>query len=182
MLKVSGQYVSPVEVESALGAHPAVLECAVIGRQDGDGLTETAAYVVLRCDHQPNDTLADELKAFVKGRLAPHKYHAGWSSCPTCRRRRPARSSATACAMRPDSPMPSFASLEAGGAALRLEYEWVGLPDSPHPTVVFLQEGLGWVALWKDFPERLCRAAGLRGLVYSRQGYGRSTPRPHDER
>lgn len=78
--------------------------------------------------------------------------------------------------------MPSFASLEAGGAALRLEYEWVGLPASPHPTVVFLHEGLGSVALWKDFPERLCRAAGLRGLVYSRQGYGRSTPRPHDER
>lgn len=74
MLKVSGQYVSPIEVESALGAHPAVLECAVVGRQDGDGLTKTAAYVVLRRDHQPNDTLADELKAFVKGCLAPHKY------------------------------------------------------------------------------------------------------------
>ena len=74
MLKVSGQYVSPIEVEAALTAHPAVLECAVVGRQDADGLTKTAAYVVLGKDRQPDDLLADELKAFVKGRLAPHKY------------------------------------------------------------------------------------------------------------
>lgn len=74
MLKVSGQYVSPIEVEAALTAHPAVLECAVVGKQDADGLTKTAAYVVLGKDRQPDDLLADELKAFVKGRLAPHKY------------------------------------------------------------------------------------------------------------
>lgn len=47
MLKVSGQYVSPIEVEAALSAHPAVLECAVVGRCDADGLTKTAAYIVL---------------------------------------------------------------------------------------------------------------------------------------
>jgi benzoate-CoA ligase len=74
MLKVSGQYVSPIEVEAALTAHPAVLECAVVGKQDADGLTKTAAYVVLGKDRQPDELLADELKAFVKGRLAPHKY------------------------------------------------------------------------------------------------------------
>ena len=74
MLKVSGQYVSPIEVEAALTAHPAVLECAVVGKIDGDGLTKTAAYVVLGQGRQPEDSLADELKAFVKGRLAPHKY------------------------------------------------------------------------------------------------------------
>lgn len=74
MLKVSGQYVSPIEVEAALTAHPAVLECAVVGKIDGDGLTKTAAYVVLGQGREPEDSLADELKAFVKGRLAPHKY------------------------------------------------------------------------------------------------------------
>ena len=78
--------------------------------------------------------------------------------------------------------MSGFADLDIAGTALRLEYQWVGVPESRHPTVVFLHEGLGSVALWKDFPERLCQAAGMRGLVYSRAGYGRSTPRPRDER
>jgi len=78
--------------------------------------------------------------------------------------------------------MSAFAHLDLEGASLRLEYQWVGVPDSPHPTVVFLHEGLGSIALWKDFPEQLCRAAGMRGLVFSREGYGRSTPRPIEER
>ncbi|MBP6515300.1 MAG: alpha/beta hydrolase, partial [Steroidobacteraceae bacterium] len=45
----------------------------------------------------------------------------------------------------------------------------------------FLHEGLGSLAMWKDFPQRLCDAAGCRGLVYSRPGYGRSTPRATEE-
>jgi pimeloyl-ACP methyl ester carboxylesterase len=77
---------------------------------------------------------------------------------------------------------PPFAELEWRGKSLRLELSWVGDPGSPHPVVVFLHEGLGSVAQWKDFPERFCRANGLRGLVFSRYGYGLSTPRPHDER
>ena len=48
MLKVGGQWVSPVEVENALIEHPAVQECGVVGREDRDGLTKPAAYVVLR--------------------------------------------------------------------------------------------------------------------------------------
>jgi len=47
--------------------------------------------------------------------------------------------------------------------------------------MVFLHEGLGSVAMWRDFPQRLCAAAGVRGLVYSRPGYGRSTPRRPEE-
>jgi pimeloyl-ACP methyl ester carboxylesterase len=63
----------------------------------------------------------------------------------------------------------------------RIEVATVGV-DTPHaPRVVFLHEGLGSVAMWKDFPTRLCEAAGWRGLMYSRPGYGRSTPRaPHE--
>ncbi len=54
MLKVSGLYVSPFEVEAALVQHPAVLEAAVIGKQDADGLTKTKAYVVLKPGHAPD--------------------------------------------------------------------------------------------------------------------------------
>lgn len=75
----------------------------------------------------------------------------------------------------------AFASLTAAGAALRIEYEWVGTTAGDAPVLVFLHEGLGSVAMWREFPARLCDAAGLRGLVYSRPGYGRSTPRPADE-
>jgi benzoate-CoA ligase len=74
MLKVSGQYVSPGEVESALIAHAAVLECAVVGKPDADGLTKTIAYVVLRSGREGGEAMCAELKSFVKTRLAPHKY------------------------------------------------------------------------------------------------------------
>jgi benzoate-CoA ligase len=74
MLKVSGQWVSPVEVEAALIAHPAVLEAAVVGREDRDGLVKPQAYVVLQAGQQPSDELAEALKQQVKASLAPHKY------------------------------------------------------------------------------------------------------------
>jgi pimeloyl-ACP methyl ester carboxylesterase len=67
------------------------------------------------------------------------------------------------------------------GRPLDLEVEWVGPAASRLPVVVFLHEGLGSVAMWKDFPARLCDAHGLRGLVFSRYGYGRSTPKPAEE-
>lgn len=71
MLKVSGIYVSPFEVESTLVQHGAVLEAAVIGTQDRDGLTRTKAFVVLK---RGGAATEEELKAFVKDRLAPYKY------------------------------------------------------------------------------------------------------------
>jgi benzoate-CoA ligase len=74
MLKVSGLYVSPFEVEAALVQHPAVLEAAVIGRLDEDGLTKTKAFVVLKSGHVPDAALEAALKAFVKDKLAPYKY------------------------------------------------------------------------------------------------------------
>ena len=73
----------------------------------------------------------------------------------------------------------SFVDIDWAGRPVRIEHAWVGVPDAP--LVVFLHEGLGSLAMWKDFPQRLCEAAGLRGLVYSRPGYGRSTPRAADE-
>ena len=71
MLKVSGIYVSPFEVEATLVQHPAVLEAAVIGVEDEQGLTKTKAFVVLKDGGRAS---ADELRAFVKDKLAPYKY------------------------------------------------------------------------------------------------------------
>ena len=71
MLKVSGIYVSPFEVEATLVQHPAVLEAAVIGKEDADGLTKTKAFVVLKPGGHTDEA---ELKSFVKDRLAPYKY------------------------------------------------------------------------------------------------------------
>ncbi|MDB5835970.1 MAG: bclA [Caballeronia sp.] len=73
MLKVSGQYVSPVEVEMVLMQHRDVLEAAVVGITR-DGLVKTRAFVVVKPGVAATDELAVELKAFVKARMAPHKY------------------------------------------------------------------------------------------------------------
>jgi pimeloyl-ACP methyl ester carboxylesterase len=76
----------------------------------------------------------------------------------------------------------TFENLNVGGRDLRIEYLWVGVTDPSAPLVVFLHEGLGSVAMWRDFPARLCDAIGARGLVYSRPGYGQSTPRTANEK
>jgi benzoate-CoA ligase len=73
MLKVGGIWVSPVEVEAALVAHAAVLECGVVGFEDGDGLVKPKAFVVLKHPEGASPTLAEELRAFVKERIAPYK-------------------------------------------------------------------------------------------------------------
>ena len=74
MLKVSGQWVSPIEVEGCLIEHPAVLESGVVGITDETGLMRTKAFVVLAEGHKAQDALVTELQEFVKSRLAPHKY------------------------------------------------------------------------------------------------------------
>jgi benzoate-CoA ligase len=71
MLKVSGIWVSPFEVEATLMQHPAVLECAVIGSEDAEGLVKSKAFVVVKPGASTSDA---ELKAFVKEKLAPYKY------------------------------------------------------------------------------------------------------------
>jgi acyl-coenzyme A synthetase/AMP-(fatty) acid ligase len=73
LLKVSGLWVAPVEVEDCLMKHEAVLLAAVIGVEDG-GLVKPKAFVVLRAGFAANDALGEALKEFVKARLLPHKY------------------------------------------------------------------------------------------------------------
>ena len=93
----------------------------------------------------------------------------------------------------------SFVEIPFGGRTIEIEYQWLHpahraagpgelahvaarTADSYAPLVVFLHEGLGSRAMWRDYPQRLCDAGGYRGLVFSRAGYGRSTPRRAGER
>jgi benzoate-CoA ligase family protein len=73
LIKVSGVWVAPFEVERALLEHPDVAECAVIG-VDRDGLTTARAYVVLRAGVEASDELGRALQDFARGQLAAHKY------------------------------------------------------------------------------------------------------------
>ena len=74
MLKVSGIWVSPFEVESALASHAAVLEAAVVGQADENALIKPKAFVVLRPGTAPTPQLTAALQQHVKGQLAPYKY------------------------------------------------------------------------------------------------------------
>jgi acyl-coenzyme A synthetase/AMP-(fatty) acid ligase len=74
MLKVGGIWVAPFEVESALASHPDVIEAAVIGASDGDGLIKPKAFCVLREKSNANAQMAQELIDYTKKRLAPFKY------------------------------------------------------------------------------------------------------------
>jgi benzoate-CoA ligase len=74
LLKVSGIWVSPLEIENALMSHAAIAEVCVVGREDADGLVKPHAVVVLAEGARGDDTLAAALKVHVKDRLAPHKY------------------------------------------------------------------------------------------------------------
>jgi benzoate-CoA ligase family protein len=74
MLKVSGVFVAPAEIENCLLQHEAVVECAVVGHEVGDGLVKPKAFVVLREGHEPTGALAEDIKQFVKSRIAGYKY------------------------------------------------------------------------------------------------------------
>lgn len=76
----------------------------------------------------------------------------------------------------------AFTEIDWRGRPVRIEHAWIRPERVDAPLMVFLHEGLGSLAMWKDFPAQLCEALGVRGLVYSRPGYGRSTPRAADER
>ena len=77
----------------------------------------------------------------------------------------------------------AFVDIGWRGRSVRIEHRFIA-PEAAAasaPLMIFLHEGLGSLSMWKDFPARLCAALGWRGLVYSRPGYGRSTPRAAEE-
>lgn len=81
----------------------------------------------------------------------------------------------------PPAGSSQWLALDCTGQTQRIEFRWVGSADPAAPLWVFLHEGLGSVAMWSAFAERLCQRLGARGLVYSRPGYGHSSPRPPDQ-
>lgn len=74
-----------------------------------------------------------------------------------------------------------FVELNDGAYPVHIEYQWLNAERAEAPIALFLHEGLGSIALWKDWPQTLCDRLECRGLVYSRPGYGRSTPRRAEE-
>ena len=74
MLKVGGIWVSPVEVENTILAHEVVLECAVVGMTDTDGLIKPKAFVVVRPGAAPTEQTAQDIQTLVKSRIAAYKY------------------------------------------------------------------------------------------------------------
>jgi benzoate-CoA ligase family protein len=73
MFKVSGEWISPIEIENAIAAHEAVLECAVVSYQESSGVLKPKAYVVLKHGWSTSDALAAELQMFVRKRAAGYK-------------------------------------------------------------------------------------------------------------
>ncbi len=77
MMKVSGMWVSPIEIENILASHKAVMECAVVGNLDEDKLVKPKAHIVLKEGYEPSSLLKEELQKFVLDRAAPYK-HPRW--------------------------------------------------------------------------------------------------------
>ena len=108
----------------------------------------------------------------------PSGFSANWEKQPL------SKSSFSSCASEGRCPMTDkseFIEIDWAGRQVCIEFQWIRRESSAAPLIVFLHEGLGSTSMWKDFPQRLCQAAACRGLVYSRPGYGRSTPRPAGE-
>src|SRR3712207_2580465 len=67
--------------------------------------------------------------------------------------------------------------VKSAAGPVDIEYAWVNDEGIDRPLIVFLHEGLGSLAIWDEWPRRLCAAAKCRGLIFSRYGYGYSSPR-----
>ena len=76
---------------------------------------------------------------------------------------------------------PAHVQISRDGKQVSLEYQLVAPERTERPLIVFLHEGLGCIDMWRDWPTRLCEAANCRGVVFSRYGYGKSTPREKNE-
>jgi pimeloyl-ACP methyl ester carboxylesterase len=80
-----------------------------------------------------------------------------------------------------NSELPQRIEVQVSDGVHELEFRWIAPERNAAPLIIFLHEGLGSLAIWEDWPQRLCDAAGCRGLVYSRYGYGHSSQRPQQQ-
>lgn len=76
----------------------------------------------------------------------------------------------------------TLATVQTESGEQHIEYQWLFPEKTGSDLIVFLHEGLGSVSMWKSWPAQVCAATDTRGLVFSRYGYGRSTPRPAEEK
>lgn len=80
-------------------------------------------------------------------------------------------------------PQTNLITIQRNQQNIEIEYQWLNENANNNKTIVFLHEGLGSISMWRDWPEQLCKEINCKGLVYSRYGYGQSTPRfPDDKR
>ena len=178
MLKVSGMYVSPFEVEAALSSHPDVLEAAVVGWNDEQKLIKPKAFVVLKAPDKASDALVRALQEHVKAEAGAVQISAldrvPQGAAEDGDRQDPALQVAGGRTRREVMALADSGFLDIG--TQRLEYRMIGPQPDAAPTLVLLHEGLGCVGLWGDFPDKLQAATGAGVLVYSRAGYGQSSP------
>lgn len=80
-----------------------------------------------------------------------------------------------------ETPSSALVEIASMGRKIDIEYQWINANRVDRPLIIFLHEGLGSVSMWRNWPAEVCAATDCRGLVYSRYGYGQSTPRPRDE-
>lgn len=78
--------------------------------------------------------------------------------------------------------VPFLVPVHSMGRDIVIECQWIAPEKADKDLIVFLHEGLGSISMWRDWPASVCAAADCRGLVFSRYGYGQSTPRPMDEK
>ncbi|NYT66370.1 alpha/beta hydrolase [Alcaligenaceae bacterium] len=76
---------------------------------------------------------------------------------------------------------PALITVPMADTSMDIEYQWINPELTTADLIIFLHEGLGSISMWRDWPAQLCQAAQCRGLVYSRYGYGQSTPRSADK-
>src|SRR3546814_15708218 len=80
------------------------------------------------------------------------------------------------------APATQLVPIHAMGRDMAIECLWMAPEKTDKDLLVFLHEGLGSASMWKDWPAQVCAAADCRGLVFSRYGYGKSTPKLPDEK
>ena len=196
MLKVSGQYVSPFEVEAALVQHPAVLEAAVIGVSDGDGLTRPKAFVVLKNPGRRRRTCAEELQAFVKEQLAPYKYPrfvefveelpktaTGKIQRVPAARARSGRSRASAMTALISDARTCVRRIRTSAGAAGLEYRrWIAPEPRARRSSCSCTRAWARSRCGRISRPRCATAAGARGLVYLAPGLRTLDAAPRDER
>ena len=169
MLRVGGEWVSPAEVEAVLVRNPAVLEAAVVGYRDDDGLQRPVAFVVATPGAAVDEAELEVLcKAELAGFKRPRRYRVV-DALPKTTTGKIQRY-----VLRQESLTPTQ-QLIVGRGELEVRVDGPAAGAEDRSPLVFLHEGLGSVDLWRTFPDDVRHdVGGPATVVYSRHGHGSS--------